>query len=167
MSLARYSLAASSQPDYCHTQPLLSPQASSSPFAAAQTKRERNLNLSASKPPRKAQGISRLERSISSISSPAYTPSRLRPNQDAIRTPVTHSIRKHRGLKAAEERALATELEHSALSTASDNVQVSQTFAHVCCCVVAVAFTDAYSALQVIVRIRPTNDRENFIGTQL
>ncbi len=107
-------------------QPLISPKAPSSPFALGQSKRERNLNLSASKPPRKAQGTSRLERSVSSISSPAYTPSRLRPNHDAIRTPVTHSIRKHRGLKAAEERALATELQHSALSTASDNVQVSQ-----------------------------------------
>lgn len=59
------------------------------------------------------------------MSSPAYTPSRLRPSQDVARTPLTHSIRKHRGMKAAEERATATEHEHSALSTATDNVQVN------------------------------------------
>lgn len=105
----------------CHVQPLLSPKALSSPFAATQAERKRNA--SAFKPPRKGP-TARLERSVSSISSPAYTPSRLRPNQDAMRSPVTHSIRKHRGMKAAEDRVLATELEHSALSTASDNVQV-------------------------------------------
>ena len=107
-------------------QPLLSPKAAASPFAAAQPKRERSNLLSASKPPRKGQN-SRLpvERSISSMSSPAFTPSRLRTSQDTARTPLTHSIRKHRGMKAAEERALATEHEHSALSTATDNVQVS------------------------------------------
>ena len=101
-------------------QPLLSP-------TAAQPKRERNVPLSASKPPRKASQNSRLpvERSVSSISSPAYTPSRLRPSQDTARTPLTHSIRKHRGMKAAEERVMATELEQPALSTATHNVQVS------------------------------------------
>ena len=109
----------------CCMQPLLSPKSSSSPVAAIQSRRERGINLSASKPPRKGQS-SRLDR----VSSPAYTPSRLRPNQDAARTPLTHSVRKHRGMKAAEERVLATELEHSALSTASDNVQASL---HVLC----------------------------------
>lgn len=104
----------------CCMQPLLSPKSLSSPTAAIQPRRERGINLSASKPPRKGQS-SRLER----VSSPAYTPSRLRPNQDAARTPLSHSIRKHRGMKAADERVLATELEHSALSTASDNVQAS------------------------------------------
>ncbi|DBA65966.1 TPA: hypothetical protein ACH3X2_002987 [Trebouxia sp. C0005] len=118
--------------------PLQSPHLSSSPFAAP-SKRDRKVSSSASKPPRKVSANSRLERSVSSISSPAYTPSRLRPHQDAIRSPVTHSIRKHRGLKAAEERALATKLEQPALSTASDNVQV-------------------------IVRVRPVNDRETFLG---
>lgn len=107
-------------------QPLLSLEAATSPFASAQPKRERSTLLSASKPPRKGQN-SRLivEKSVSSISSPAYTPSRLRPSQDVARTPMTHSIRKHRGMKVAEERALATEQEHSALSTATDNVQVN------------------------------------------
>ncbi|KAL3144137.1 hypothetical protein ABBQ32_003927 [Trebouxia sp. C0010 RCD-2024] len=114
-------------------QPLLS-------LIAAPPKRERNVPLSASKPPRKGQNSRLLvERSTSSMSSPAYTPSRLRPSQDTARTPLTHSIRKHRGLKAAEERVQATELEQSALSTATDNVQV-------------------------IVRVRPLNDRETFLG---
>lgn len=107
-------------------QPLLSLEAATSPFTSAQPKRERSTLLSASKPPRKGQNSRLLvEKSSSSISSPAYTPSKLRPSQDVARTPVTHSIRKHRGMKVAEERALATEQEHSALSTATDNVQVN------------------------------------------
>lgn len=107
-------------------QPLLSLETATSPFASAQLKRERSTLLSASKPPRKGQNSRLLvEKSISSISSPAYTPSRLRPSQDMARTPMTHSVRKHRGVRVAEERALATEQEHSALSTATDNVQVN------------------------------------------
>lgn len=73
---------------------------------------------------RKNSGYNRLDRNPSTVASPAYTPSRLRPATDNITSPVSRSTRKQRSLKAAEERAIATENQQPLINTSSDSVQV-------------------------------------------
>lgn len=101
-----------------YLQPTIPPSPASFSVPAG---RERSMLGSVSKL-RKGSGYNRLERSSDTVSSPAYTPSRLRPSTDVVRSPAK-SARKHRSLKAAEDRAIATENLQPLVSNSSDNVQ--------------------------------------------
>lgn len=118
---------------------------------------------------RKGSGYNRFDRSSDTVGSPAYTPSRLRPSADIPKSPA-RSTRKQRSLKAAEDRAIATENLQPLVNSSSDNVQARAVwitctnywlphFGDIAC-----IFTTWM--LQVIVRVRPLNSREVSLGKQ-